>query len=98
MPIVLPNPLHASQAPTGELKENEFGTTSPYAMSQCAQCLCAENLKTRDAPSASGEDVERPSRDRRRTGMCAAEPQGRSSGVSREGCSTASPLACDAAS
>ncbi len=29
-------------------------------------------------------DVEGPSRDRERTGMCAPEPQGRSSGVSRE--------------
>jgi excinuclease ABC subunit A len=45
----------------------------------------------RDAPAvAKGEGVEAPSRDRLRTGMCAAEPQGRSSGVSREGHSTAS--------
>ncbi len=34
-------------------------------------------------------DAERRSRDRRRTGMCAAEPQGRYSGVSRERCSAA---------
>jgi uncharacterized protein len=38
--------------------------------------------------SAASARVERPSRDRVRTGMCAPEPQGRSSGVSREGRST----------
>jgi glycosyltransferase involved in cell wall biosynthesis len=41
-------------------------------------------------------DVEGPSRDRERTGMCATEPQGRSSGVSREGPSTATRAARDA--
>src|SRR6185436_13751995 len=44
------------------------------------------------APRVSpGIDVERRSRDRVRTGMCAHEPQGRSSGVSRERLSTAVP-------
>ncbi len=46
-----------------------------------------------DETPASGdvaEAAERSSRDRERTGMCAPEPQGRSSGVSREGRSTAS--------
>ena len=40
--------------------------------------------------------VESPSRDRERTGMCATEPQGRSSGVSREALSTAAQAPRDA--
>jgi len=43
----------------------------------------AARAEARPHTSAARVDVERPSRDRRRTGMCAAEPQGRSSGVSR---------------
>ena len=46
---------------------------------------------TRASAAPARVDVERPFRDRRRTGMCAAEPQGRSSGVSREGYSAPSP-------
>jgi len=43
------------------------------------------------ASVSGGEGVERPSRDRVRTGMCAHEPEGPTSGVSREGRSAASP-------
>src|SRR6476646_3596464 len=72
IPIVRPNPRQCSHAPSGELNEKLLGTTSPYAMSQCAQGRCAEYLK----PPASAAAAERPSRDRVRTGMCALEPEG----------------------
>ena len=42
-----------------------------------------------DTDADGRADVRRPSRDRRRTGMCAAEPQEWFLSVSREGCRTA---------
>ncbi len=54
MPIVRPKPRHASHAPTGELNEKLFGTQSPYAMSHCAQCRCAENLNARPLEAPGG--------------------------------------------
>ena len=50
-------------------------------------------LSEKQPPDAErGESVESPSRDRVRTGMCAHEPQGRSSGVSREALSARTPV------
>jgi glycosyltransferase involved in cell wall biosynthesis len=50
----------------------------------------------RGSPRTARVDVESSSRDRERTGMCATEPQGRSSGVSREELSTAARASRDA--
>ena len=50
----------------------------------------------RRSPRSARVDVESASRDREHTGMCATEPQGRSSGVSREALSTAAQAPRDA--